>query len=484
LKIVVWGLCAVITALFSACPPYLPEKVQIRTEPAIYLPLGTPDSIQDNLDFPINDLAKNMPSFSAEGGGEIASYDYLGYGDIQAFIIGLKLLEKALELPENISKENSIPSEVSDTGGLSTLPEGLPDELSYSIAPSNLPDGIEMPATPTVPDIDPITIQLDSIEGETESGIDLSSIQNVLGDYDGLKFRSIPVYLYVSGPDKIFTNDEGESNVTISITAVDKSGSTDTDAGTNTELMEDTELLTDATVNSQEFPEFPAENESMKELSSKPKTHFDLADILNLDNPPSNLGFKYKIDIEPITVELTELETVKDDFTKNPLSVMLVVLLPLQFDVTKDVPILSEKNDDPDAKAIPFPEEGQDLFGRVSEDDEGSASMKDILDILRSLRIDINIENNIGFAGYAPIYKGKPDTADEEKNRLGEISLSGLSSVSLSRSEIAYPLNIWIEMYLGEGQNFEIKRLPEDTEALPLNLSLSITVETHIDKTF
>jgi hypothetical protein len=453
LKIVVWGLCAVFTALFSACPPYLPEKVQIRTEPAIYLPLGTPDSIQDNLDFPINDLATGGMSFSAGGNNEIASYDYLGYGDTRAFIISLKLAEINLKAD--------------------LFPEAAPQVLSGM---SN-----EVKPFGTL-DFSPTTPQKE-ITGDTGDGFDLSGMQNIL--YDGLKFRSIPVYLYVSGPSRIFTKDNGDKdNVTVSVSAFDKDNE-------NKPLKEGSNeagvvLLSGAPVTPQEFPDFPeSENDSMKELPSpRPETFFYLTDILNLDNPPKSLKFKYTINIGSITVKLSDLPNVKDDFEKNPLSVMLVVLLPLQFDVTKDVPILSEKNDDPDAKAIHFLEEGQDLFGRVSEDDEGSASMKDILEMLRSLRIDINIENNIGFAGYAPIYKGKPDTADEEKIRLGKISLSGLSSVSLSRSEIAYPLNIWIEMYLKEGQGFEIKRLPDDTDELPLKLSLSITVETHIDKTF
>jgi hypothetical protein len=441
LKIVVWGLCAVITALFPACPPYLPEKVQIKTEPAIYLPLGSPNSVQDELNAFYDDLAEAKPS------GGAALYDFHdeeNYGDIRVYIIKVELIEGIY------------------------LTEALPDipNISY-----------EKP----MPDILIDFSKAGFPKTGTQSGFDLSGIQDILGAYDGLKFRSVPVYLYVSGPKRIFDDD----NVTVSVTAL---------GGDNTRLPGG-KLLSDKPVTPQTAPVFPySKDDSMTgplpdpsvlsaELDAKPKLSFDLAAILNMDNPPSSLKFEYTIKIEPVTVKYTEREAVKKDFD-TPLSAILAVVLPLQFDVTKDVPILAGED------AISLLEEEGDLFGRVSEDDEGSASMKDIFEMLRSLVININIENNIGLAGYAPVYKGKPNSEneeeEEEENLLGKISLSGLSGISLSKPEIAYPFNIWVEMYLGKDQVFEIKRLPEEgTEAPPpLKLSLSIIAHTRIDKTF
>jgi hypothetical protein len=427
--------CIVILLLFLACPLYLPEKVQIKTEPAVYLPLGTPGSLQDHMDFSLNDLAESMPDISA-GSEEIALYDFLGeYEDTRAFIIRIKLME------EDMGKYLG-----TDLEGPSSALPGMPD----TEIPLNFP---------------PIT--------GTQKGFGLAKIQDILGNYDGLKFRSAPVYFYIQGPNRIFEN----KNVTVSLKVLDG----DDPAAE----MPKADLLSNQPVSRHEFPVFPdsADTPMTGTLSPKPETRFDLKDILNLDNPPANLDFKYEIALGNITVKSGELDAIREDF-KTPLSAILVLVLPFQFTVIKDVPILSERNDDPEYKAISLLGEGEDLFGRNAADGESEGSITDILDRMQSLVIRVNIENNLGLAGYAPVYSAKPNPGDPNENLLGSIGLSGSSSIAVPKSKMANPFNIWVEMYLGEGQNFDIKRPAEDPEVLPLKLSLAVIVKTRINETF
>ncbi|MDR1352756.1 MAG: hypothetical protein LBK05_05675 [Treponema sp.] len=430
------GQCLVISILFFACPLYIPEKVQIKTEPVIYLPLGTPNSLQNHMDFSINDLAKSKPALST-GGGELALYDYWGeYGDTQAFIIKMKLAD--------ISLGTALPP----------LPPALP--------------GVTLPDI----EIDFGKTGISPIKG-TQPGFELGEIQGVLGKYDGLRFRSIPVYFYISGPDSIFENE----NVTVSIKALNGD-----DHGIP---LEGADLLSGQVVTPQGLPVFPdSEDTPMAvSLSPKPGTSFDLKSILNQDNPPGKLDFYYEINIGKITVKYGDLAAVKEDL-ETPLSAMLVVALPLQFDVVKDVPILSEQNADPDLKAIHLVDEDKDLFGRDSGDDESAGSVQEILEKMQSLIIHVNIENNLGLAGYAPIYRARPNPGDPEENLLGKINLSGLSNVPVSRKDSDYPFNVWVEMYFGKGQGFDIKRPAKDPSVLPLKLSLAVTAKTRINETF
>ncbi|MDR1411913.1 MAG: hypothetical protein LBI91_06890 [Spirochaetaceae bacterium] len=434
-RLVFRGQCLVVSILFLACPLYIPEKVQIKTEPAIYLPLGTPNSLQNHMDFSINDLANSKPALSASGGA-LALYDYQGeYGDTRAFIIKMKLADIPLET------------------ALPPIPPALP--------------GV------TVPDIE-IDFAKTGISpiADTQAGFELGEILGILGKYDGLQFRSIPVYFYISGPDCIFEN----GNVTVSIKALD---------GDNHSVpLEGADLLSGRAVTPQALPVFPdSEDLPMTgSLSPKPGTSFDLKDILNQDNPPGKLDFQYEINIGKITVKYDDLAAIEEDL-KTPLSAVLVITIPFQFNAVKDIPILSEKNADPDLKAIHLVEDGKDLFGRVSADDK-NGSVQEILERMQSLIIHVNIENNLGLAGYAPIYRAKPDPGNPEENLLGKINLSGLSGVPVSRANSDYPFNVWVEMYFGEGQGFDIKRPSKDPSVIPLKLSLAVTAKTRINETF
>ncbi|MDR2094949.1 MAG: hypothetical protein LBP76_05450 [Treponema sp.] len=432
-KLMFRGQCVVISLLFLACPLYLPEKVQIKTEPAIYLPLGTPDSLQENMNFSLAGLADSKPALSPDN-KEIALYDFQGeYGDTRAFIIRMKLMEK----------------------NLGTVLDN----------PSPAPPGI----TPPDIKIDFEKAGISPIDG-TKKGFELKDIQKILGEYEGLKFRSVPVYLYIQGPDRIFKN----GNVTASITALD---GTD-----NSAPLPDAELLSNQPVSPHAFPVFPDSDDEpmLGTLSPKPETRFDLKDILNQDSPPAGLDFKYKINIGNITIKYDELPAIREDF-KTPLSAILVLVLPYQFTAGQDIPILAEKNTDPDAKAIHLLDEGKDLFGRNSADDESESTTKDMLERMQSLVIQVNVENNLGLAGYAPVYGARPDT-DRAKKPLGRMPLSGPSSIAIPKSEVGYPFNIWVEIYLEEGQDFDIKRPGKDSAVPPLKFSLGIVVKTRINE--
>jgi hypothetical protein len=435
------GQCVVISLLFLACPLYLPEKAQIKTEPAIYLPLGTPDSLQENMDFSLNDLAKSRPVLSPDN-KEIALYDFQGeYGDTRAFIVRMKLMDLYL----------------------GTVFDDLP------------------PSPPALPGITPPDIEIDfakagiSPAGGVRAGFGLKEIQNILGKYKGVEFRSVPVYFYIQGPDRIFEN----STITVSIKALH--------GNNHAEALPNAELLSKQPVSPREFPVFPdLENIPMiGTLFPKPETRSDLRDILNQDNPPEKLDFEYEINIGNIKIKYDDLPAMREKFQKTPLSAVLVLVLPFQFSVREDVPILSERNADPDAGAIHLLEEGKDLFGRNSADDKsGSAAVEDLLKRMQSLVIQVNIENNLGLAGYAPVYGARPNPDDPKENLLDRMTLFGSSIIAVPKSKTAYPFNIWIEMYLEKGQNFDIKRQAENPAVPPLKLSLGVVVKTRINETF
>jgi hypothetical protein len=444
-KLIVLGQCGVISLLLLACPLYIPEKVQVKAEPAVYLPLGTPDSLQENLDLSINRLA-DVKLDKVEGQQEVGIYDFQGeYGDIRAFIIKISLI-KGLDLSASLP-DVTLP----DTG---TLPDGSMLPVDVPNIPSH---GIEI-------DFSNNEELTDFFHGtQPDPGVDLKPILNILNNYQGLKFRSIPVYFYIQGPARIFENE----NVTITFIA-----------------KPDIPLFSKVPVSPCDLPKFPGSPEEAMtwKLSPKSKTSSDLKVILNEDNPPEELVFDYDINLGPVTVKSDELSKIKEEF-KTPLSATMVVVLPLIFTASKDIPILSEQNKDEKARAIHLLEDGKDIFGRSSGEESDSA-MNELLDRMQSLVIKTNIENNLGLTGYAPVYSKKPNFELPAENRLGEIKFSGPSSISISKKDFTYPFNIWLEMYLRGGQEFAIKRPAEDSKALPLKLSLTVIVKTRINETF
>jgi hypothetical protein len=391
------------------------------------------------MDFSINDLAKSKPVLSADS-EETVLYDFQGeYGDTRAFIIRMKLMEIYL----------------------GTILDGLP------------------PSPPALPGITPPDIEIDfagagiSPVADVTPGFELKEIQNILGKYNGLEFRSVPVYFYIQGPDRIFEN----GNITVGIKALN--------GDNHAEVLPNADLLSNQPVSPHAFPVFPDSEDipMIGPLSPKPETGFDLKDILNQDNPPEKLDFEYKINIGNIRAKYDDLPAIREEF-KTPLSAVLVLVLPFQFSAGENIPILSERNADPDTGAIHLLEEGKDLFGRNSADDESESAAKDVLERMQSLVIHANIENNLGLTGYAPVYGARTNPDDPKENLLGAMDLSGSSSIAVPKSKIIYPFNIWIEMYLKEGQNIDIKRQAEDPAILPLKLSLAVVVKTRINETF
>ncbi|MDR2052849.1 MAG: hypothetical protein LBP80_05485 [Treponema sp.] len=391
------------------------------------------------MDFSLTDLAESKPVLSTDN-ADAALYDFQGeYGDTWAFIIKMKVVTNKY---------------------LGTIFDDLPP------SPPALP-GVALPNIEIDFTAAGIPIHLE------QKGVDLTDIQNILAKYDGLKLRSLPVYVYASGPNKIFEND----NVTISVTALNGDNPAESLPGAN--------LLSEQPVSPQAPPVFPdSEDVPMTgTLFPKPKTFFDLKDILNQDNPPGKLDFDYKINIGNITVKHEELPGIREDF-KTPLSVALVLVLPFQFMAGREIPILSEKNAGTDAGAIHLLEEGEDFFGRNSADDETGSSVEDLLERMQSLVIHVNIENNLGVAGYLPVYSAKPNPGDPTENLLGKMDLSGSSGIAVSKSKTVYPFNLWVEMYIAEGQEFDIKRPAENPDVPPLKLSLAVVVKTRIKETF
>jgi hypothetical protein len=161
----VLSVIAALLSLFAGCPLTIPEKVRLKANPAIYLPLGSPDNFA-NINF---DFGK-MAEVNVGAGGDTVVCDYPGeFPETRAFLAWTRLVEHAFPSP-------AVPP-----------PAG----------------GVSVPVP--IPVIPP---------GSTE-GIDLTDLQGLLEGYPGLQFRTVTGYLYFNGPATLLRKGDLSLDLTI-----------------------------------------------------------------------------------------------------------------------------------------------------------------------------------------------------------------------------------------------------------------------------
>jgi hypothetical protein len=419
------GLLLCLSCL--SCPLNLPEKVQLKASPSIYMPIGSPlgASLGDLTD----GLGKltNLDITPGSGSGTTLIYDYQGpeYGDTRVVMVVMKELVNV------------------DIGGMGSPTIGGTVTTGITLAEAAAVLGQPFP---------PVSLPAVSPSPGTNDNIDLSDLFNLLNEYDGLEFRSVPAYLYIDGPARIFQGGN------VSYTLKFDDGSITPSSFTNTVVP---------------LP-LPG-NFSSGILSPKP-TALEMAGVFN--GKPSSLKAEIDFTIGAITINsLDELRAFAADL-RTPLSANLVLLLPFQFSASSPIPVFAG----PDDSSNPNPNPAiklmdSDLLGR-----DGEGAMDDMTENLQSLTMELSIVNNLGINGYIKMLKAMPTPASPSPAELeGTISLSGKSSITIPKATLeTVPFSPALEIYL-DG-DFDIKRSLPPEGAMTMNMA--IILRTAIDMTF
>jgi hypothetical protein len=372
--------------------------------------------------------------------------------------------------------------EYGDTRAMMVVMKDLANHDFASVA-----DGLDVAihAEELTPGITPFPYPVPSLSIPTGSndGINLSNLfgsggsGGVLDDYPGLEFRSVPAYLYIDGPARIFQN----GNVSIELRFTDDA---DVDRGSREGVVDPVALPS--------FPEAPGPVE--KTLSPKPGVPIELKDIFN--EQPTGLKANIDFHVGDITIgSLNELRDFAGDLRSTPLSAHLVLLLPFQFTVNKEktpggggIPVFAGQDfgdSPPPANSPPNPameliSGGGDLLGRGGGGEEDT--MEDIVENIKSLSLEATVENNLGINGYIKMLREMPSPANPNPPELeGRINLSGTSDLTITKADLdTVPFSPALEIYL-DG-DFDIKRsLPKDGA---MTMTMAVILRTDIDKTF
>jgi hypothetical protein len=435
-----WGLWAVFSLILISCPLNLPEKVQIKANPSLYMPVGNLLGDEKKDLGGLDELTKLKIGSSDEN---TPVYDYQGpeYGDTKVIMVVMK----------NLADEDfsSLATDL-DTmiSNVETAPSGSPSPFPHTIT--------GMP----------------SISPGTNDGIDLSDLfgtDGFLEGYPGLEFRSVPAYLYINGPARIFQDD----NVNIVLEFKDSSSSP-----LQTEKRAVEPLALPALP---ALPAPPADPEPVTFTLPKPGKAIELAKIFN--DAPAGLKVELNVTVGGITVDnLGELKELSAQFKSTHLTAHLVLLLPFQFTAAKPVPVMAGPDDPPnDKSAIPLVEGGGDLLGRGSGDD----SMDEIMKNLGAISIEATVVNNLGINGFVLMLPKMPTESlppgSLPLDHLGKINLSGKSMLTITKADLEHvPFSPALEIYL-DG-DFDIKRSPLPEEGA-MTMSMAMILRTDIDMT-
>jgi hypothetical protein len=405
---------AVLSLLLASCPLNFPEKIQIKASPSIYLPLG---------EGPLGSLSglgglDALTNLTIPGSMGTDIYDYQGpeYGETRVVMV---VMENLLPAPYDFS-------------ALQTTLSGLPA-------------GFGSFATPLI---------TESPAGA--SGIDLSGLfSSVLDDYPGLQFRSVPAYIYVDGPARLFAG----GNVSINFEFYD--GVTQITAGVPGPVA----------VSKNTLPSLSAPPGPISTLSPKPQA-IDLAEILN--QSPDDLKIKVGFTIGSITVTESQLPSFLAELSTD-LTAHLILLLPFQFTTAASIPVFAGPTGSLPNPAMELVPGGGDLLGRTGSGD----GLEDIFNNLKALGLEVTVENNLGINGHVSMLEAMPTGPSPNPNpaELGQIKLSGKSTIFIPKDKLAYPFSPALEIYL-EG-DFDIKRSLGGADALKMNMGAIL--KTDID---
>jgi hypothetical protein len=430
-----WGLWAVFSLILISCPLNLPEKVQIKASPSLYMPVG-------NL---LDDKMKDLGGLDELTNLKIdSSYDYQGpeYGDTKVIMVVMKDLA------------NQPFTEVA---------AGLKATIAQEIASPFLPF--------------PYTIDMPEISPGTNEGIDLSAFfgmgnkGGVLKDYPGLEFRSVPAYLYINGPARIFR----DGNVKMTLQFTEDSGEP---------LGEPSDYPKDEPVEPLALPDdlLAAPPGSVIFTLPKPGKAIPLAGVFNKRPAPTGLKVKLDLKVGKITVDnLDELKELSAQFESTPnLTADLVFLLPFQFTTAKPVPVLAGPPDNlPNSKSAMQPFGESDLLGRG----DGDESMDEIMKNLGAISIEAAVVNNLGINGYVLMRREMPTSSLPKPKELGKINLSGKSMLTIVKADLEHvPFSPALEIYLDGDFDIKRKSSSEDSEAA-MTMSMAMILRTDIDMT-
>jgi hypothetical protein len=431
-------LWAVFSLVLISCPLNLPEQVRIKASPSLYMPVGDP--LGAELGALTSGLGKltNL-SINPAGSGAALIYDYQGpeYGDARVVMVVMKDLANQ--------------SFVTVADGLDVL---IDAEMASPVPILSFPYTIPIPPIP---------------QGAND-GIDLSALLGsggVLKDYPGLEFRSVPAYLYVNGPARIFRN----GNVHIDLQFKDASN-----VPQGSPYSGAVEPLA--------LPGLPADPGPVVQTLPKPGAVIELAGIFNAAAAPAGLKAELGFTVGPVVVNnLDELKEISAQLRSTPLTADLVLLLPFQFRTASPIPVFAGPDvgnpappGSPPNPAMGLINDGGDLLGR----DSGGGSLDELMEGLRSISLEIVMVNNLGINGYVLMCREMPTTAAPNPAELGRINLSGKSVLTIARADLEQvPFSPALEIYL-DGE-FDIKRSLPPEGAMAMNLA--IVLRSTIDMT-
>jgi hypothetical protein len=411
---VLWGALVLVS-----CPLNIPEKATIKASPSVYMPIGSPKALKDLAGAgSLNSLA------NVEISSGYPSYDYRGpeYGDTRVLMVVMKDL-----VNQNLSSSISIPP---------SLPPG-----GFSVSGLTIPTG-------------------------TGNNIDLSSLLGsggVLKDYPGLEFRSVPAYLYISGPATVLA----ASKINLKF-----QGGGITFPG-----------FTNEPVKSMVLPDLPPAPGPITATLAASEMDLDLKGIFNASPPPASLKAELDFTVGNITIySLDELRAFAAEL-QTPLTAHLVLLLPFRFTAKNPIPVFAGPDPANPPGSSPKPavkliDKGGDLLGREPGGDD---IMDDIGRNLKALSLEVSVVNNLGINGFIKMLPAMPGAYNPAAEGLGKIGLSGVSSIIIPGETLKnVPFSPALEVYL-EG-DFDIKRKQPSLDAMTMNLG--IILHTDLEKTF
>jgi hypothetical protein len=190
---------------------------------------------------------------------------------------------------------------------------------------------------------------------------------------------------------------------------------------------------------------------------------------------PDTLNFTYTIDTGvKYNVPLADLA--------EPFVISLVLVMPLEFDVTKDMAIdvggtESDPGGAPDPTRIKI--SGDDLFGRTS-----AAETVDILDQMDYLIVEARVVNRLGIGtgGFVRLNIDDPAAVTNPPLNMGRINLTGSSKVRFTKTQMQtiYPFALWAQVFFEKGQHIALER--DVAPGNPLDITLYATLKTALDQ--
>jgi hypothetical protein len=268
-----------------------------------------------------------------------------------------------------------------------------------------------------------------------------------------LQFQEIPLYMYVSGPEQWFENENIVMNLKVFYTV---------EAGEAS-----TEPLHDGPIGAVSLPVINPSGQSYgpkTSISHLPSSiSGNLASVFN--QYPVELGFTYEMRIQRyiITPAMLNADTLTFEAA-------IALILPLAFTVKEAINLAQDMQD------FSMPDFGdKDLLGRKDADESSQA-----FDFIKGIRLAIEVDNRLGLDGAITLYANKilQETGGAP---LGTLGLQGASSLELTQEDLrgTWPFSPAFDIRIPADTELKIKRTIDDN---PFGLTLTIWVEGAINQ--